>query len=107
MFFKEIYMDRFFYFNNVYNEMVALDNPDFFNFNFTMPVIIREVDLMEQIRDLWQFSSTEHFLTELEIIRVFNLIMHLSSVNIMNLINELFVRFILDIANWVYVTNRI
>ena len=49
MFFKEIYMDRFFFFNNVYNEIVALDNPDFFNFGFTMPVIISENNLMEQI----------------------------------------------------------
>ena len=49
MFFKEIYMDRFFYFNKVYNEIAALDNPNFFNFSFTMPVIIREVNLMEEM----------------------------------------------------------
>ena len=33
--------------------------------------------------------------------------MHLLPVNIMNLINKLTIRFILDIANQVYVTNRV
>ena len=57
------------------------------------------------IRDLWQFSSAGDVLIELEIIRIFNLMMPLF--NIMNLISKLTICVILDIANWVYITNRI
>ena len=42
-------MDRFLYSKNVCNAVVGLDNPDFFNSDFTMPVIIREVNLMEEM----------------------------------------------------------
>ena len=58
-------MDRFLYFNNVCNEVVGLDNPDFFNSDFTMPVIIiREVEKNNKIFTAYCCPYIYHLLLE-------------------------------------------